>query len=296
MNADELCIAGNEALDRGEYKTALNLYEQAAGMGSGRGMYNAGVVYWEQGDVAAAASWFERSSNADFTDAYHALGTVLDSVGQTHQARLAYEAGWRLGDSNCANALGLQLLQAGDATAARSLFEKSAALGDESATINLATFFDANGERQANDFTDPAVLKVLATAIPEELSRNGLAEVFFACAGEATEFGELQLWATDGDNGELVEIDVAVDETGVLEPGRLKRDEFALFREYDHYLLFSYLDENQAVDVAFALPHTFRQRSARDALLQSVQISGSTASLPSSVVSFLTEWLRASSD
>ena len=176
---EAMCQQAVDLWEAGQAAEAEALWRDAAEQGSGRAMYNLGVVALESGDGAHAEAWFERGASVTppYPDAVHALSILAMDVDHARAALLAEQAAelgvvaaafnrgqialwsedfptakrwWRqaadLGDEQAAYNLAIQLQNEGDEDAARVMFWRSAELGHPDGMNNVAVFLRLDDE------------------------------------------------------------------------------------------------------------------------------------------------------
>lgn len=149
--ADALCDRALEYLHQGNEDKAMELWFEAAPMGSGRAMRNIGVTLEGRGQLRDAAEWYARSTEAGETEAWLNLGMVYYTEGEFDQAREIFEEGARRGHAGCAFNRGVIARDVDyDPEAARGWFLSSAELGDSSAmNIHAVTLYNEGNEIEA---------------------------------------------------------------------------------------------------------------------------------------------------
>lgn len=147
--ADALCDRALEYLNQGNEDKAMELWFEAAPMGSSRAMRNIGVTFEGRGQLKDAAEWYTRSVDAGDIEAWLNLGLIYYNDGEFDQAREVFEQGARHGNANCAfNRAVIARDVDYDASLTRSWFLTSAELGSADAMNIHAVTLNNEGLRE----------------------------------------------------------------------------------------------------------------------------------------------------
>ncbi|BAZ08164.1 tetratricopeptide repeat protein [Calothrix sp. NIES-3974] len=107
----QLLEQGRQLVDRGDYESAMRIYQNAAQMRPRNGSVHSGIgiLYVKQNNYSAALSAFQRAialepNNADY---HHALGYLHGNLGNLPAARESYRRAIRLNRNHVDAYLGL---------------------------------------------------------------------------------------------------------------------------------------------------------------------------------------------
>jgi hypothetical protein len=140
-----------------------------------------------------------------------------------------------------------------------------------------------------SDFVDPGVLRILQGGAVSQLTQQGVCEIGLACVSQAQEYGSLQIWGTaDPTGSSLMSVDIFDDDFEILaNEARWNNAEYAsFFLQFPELLVTSFIDDNLAVDVNFETPTEFADSSVRQALIESLNLTGELSPLLSNLRAF----------
>lgn len=136
---------GNLLSDRGDIEGAKAAYLRSIERGSAIASLNLGLLLAEAGDGEGALPYLRRAAEAGDPRGFWGQGKIHESLEQWELAADSYRAGAEWSDPHCAYGLGVCLLQLGDTDDARAAFERARELGHEGAADALAILDQGDG-------------------------------------------------------------------------------------------------------------------------------------------------------
>lgn len=175
----------------GHDERALELFEEAARLGSVEAMYEAGCMARDLGRPAETVRWFETAAAAGHRDAQYNLGSLAFNDGDLAAARRHWERAAEMGDPSAFAALTQLASDAGDDAAERRWAAAGADAGHPFCLMRHAQMLMAAAPDDRATFVDRAIPLLHRAA---EAGQEGAQFLLGIAYGSIDDTGSARLW------------------------------------------------------------------------------------------------------